>query len=80
MSKQNNLITYKKQNNMNNKIKALLTVVGFLLTLTLLSLGVMYYAEIMGYIIVGGALILCLWIAYNIALEYYNTKDKLNND
>ena len=44
---------------MNNKIKALLTVVGFLLTLTLLSLGVMYYAEVMGYIIVGGALILC---------------------
>jgi hypothetical protein len=65
---------------MNNKIKALVTVVGFLLTLTLISLGVKYYAEIMGYIIVGSALILCLWIAYNIALEYYNSKDKFNNN
>ena len=80
MSKQKNLITYKKQNNMNNKIKALLTVIGFLLTLTLLSLGIMYYADVMSYIIVSGALILCLWVAYNIALEYYNAKDKLNNE
>jgi len=65
---------------MNNKIKALLTVIGFLLTLTLLSLGIMYYADVMSYIIVSGALILCLWVAYNIALEYYNAKDKLNNE
>jgi len=65
---------------MNNKIKAALTLVGFIIILILLAFGVTYYAEIMGYTIIAGALVLCLWVAYNIALEYYNAKDKLKKD
>lgn len=65
---------------MNNKIKAALTVIGFLTILFLLAYGITFYADIMSYIIVGSALILCLWVAYNIALEYYNAQDKFNKE
>lgn len=65
---------------MNNKIKALLSLIGFLSILTALSLGLEYFPDIMLYVIVGLAFILCLWVAYNIALEYYNAKDRLNEE
>jgi len=66
-------------NKLNNKIKAVLAVIGFLLSLTIIAYCVLHYANFIGWLLLGGATLVGFWIIYRVAFDYFEFQDKLKN-
>ena len=66
-------------NKLNNKIKAVLAVIGFLLSLTIIAYCTLHYPDFIGLLLLGGAAVFGIWTVYGAALNYFEIQDKLKN-